>query len=121
MAPAKLMYLALVSRASASISVNTTSREICFASSKFNNCNLLNLTQYNTSIFDVFGNEIFKATNIPESTCQTVDRLDLLPQCGPFRMSTRPFNDYIMYSPDTQQITSGKKTSGNDHVYVLHP
>ena len=104
---AKLTYLVLVSRASTSISVNSTSREICFTSSKFNNCNLINLTQYNVSIVDMFGNEIFEATNIPESACQTVNQLDLLPQCGPFRMSTQPFNDYIVYNPDIRQITSG--------------
>lgn len=87
--------------------MNTTSKEICFTSSRFNDCNLIDLTQYNTSIVDMFGNEIFKATYIPESTCQAVSQLDLLSLCGPFMMSTQPFNDYIMYNPDVQQIISG--------------
>ena len=53
---------------------------------------------------------------IPESTCLIVDQLDLLPQCGPFTVITRPFNDYIMYDAEHQQITLGKWTLHNDSV-----
>ena len=97
-----------VSRASSNVAINTTSREICLASTTVIDCSLARFTLYNISIFDFSNNLIFKMDNIPESSCLTVDQLDLLPECGPFMVSTRPFNDYIMYDAQLQQIiTSG--------------
>ena len=95
-----------VARASSNISVNTTSSEVCFTSSS-SNCSLTDLTQYNVSIVDISGAEIFAEDNIPESKCVTVSQLDLLQQCGPFRVITRPFNDYIVYNQETRNIPPG--------------
>ena len=94
-----------VARASADITVNITSGEICFFSSP-QKCNLTYLTKYNVFINDITGNSIFKNEDIPESTCVVVKQL-LLPQCSPFVMSAQPFNDYIMYESIDQQISSG--------------
>lgn len=95
-----------VARASSNISVNTTSSEVCFTSSS-SDCSLTDLTQYNVSIVDISGAEIFAEDNIPESECVTVSQLDLLQQCGPFRVITRPFNDYIMYNQEIRNIPPG--------------
>ena len=81
---------------------------MCFSSQSID-CNITLYTLYNVSVIDIFNNSIFKMDKIPESTCLIVDQLGLLPQCGPFIVITRPFNDYIMYDRDTetQQITLG--------------
>ena len=89
------------------IETNFTSGEICFSSST--DCSLASLTQYSVVITDLSGSTILERDEVLESTClKIVDQLRLLPQCGPFMISTRPFNDFIVYNSDLrQEISSG--------------
>ena len=99
------LFVYTVARASSNIEANVASRQICFSS--LTDCSLANLTQYSVEIIDISGNTIFERDEISESTCLTVNELRLLPQCGPFTMSTRPMNDHIVYNLDVQEIPSG--------------
>lgn len=96
--------LILVAAATTTISVNTSSREICFFSTQ--NCSLTNFTQYNVSITDFKENLIFSEEDIPEASCVTVGAL-LSPDHAPLLLSVQPLNEYIQYSPITRAITSG--------------
>ena len=83
------------------IETNFTSGEICFSSST--DCSLASLTQYSVVITDLSGSTILERDEVLESTC-----LKIVPQCGPFMISTRPFNDFIVYNSDLrQEISSG--------------
>lgn len=102
-----IMYISYsVTKANSTTTVNITLREICFFSS-FNNCSLVDLTQYSVSIVDISGVEIFAEETVPESKCLTVDQLALLPQCGPFLVTTKPFNDYIIYNQEIKEVSLG--------------
>ena len=95
-------------RASADISVNTTSGEICFFSDISQTCtNLTQQTWYDISILDSTGDVIFENGSIPESTCVIVNEL-LHSLCGPFVISAQPFNDYIVYNSISQEIRFGQ-------------
>ena len=98
-----LAYYA-VAAATADISINTSSGEICFKSAE--NCSLADSTQYNVTITDFDGNVIFSEEDIHEASCVTISEL-LLPDHAPLLMSVQPFNDYIEYRPISQMIISG--------------
>ena len=97
-----------VDRASARILINATSEELCFMTSSPLDCDVVQLTQYNVTINDITGNFVLKEEQIPENTCVPLD--DLPPQCGPHRVSVQPYNEHLLYTPVSQEITSGKYT-----------
>ena len=96
----------IVAVATTDITVDTVSGEICLSSS-LQSCGLTKLTQYNVSILDLAGSELFSGQNIPESTCVAINEV-VMPEHAPFVIiSVQPFNQYIEYSSVTQPITSG--------------
>ena len=99
------IFLIIVDRASAVISIDATKGEICFSSSA-QDCYLSDLTLYDVSIEDYDGNTIFKDQAVPESSCVFVAEL-LQPDHRQFVMVTQPYNDYIEYRTTTQLITAG--------------
>ena len=108
-----------VAKASSNIEPNVASRQICFSSST--DCSLASLTQFYVEITDISGNTIFERDEVLESTCLTVNELRLLPQCGPFTVSTRPMNDYIVYNSDVREIPLGNKyLSVNTIITCVH-
>lgn len=89
---------------SANISVNESSKEICFSSIS-RDCNLTYDTSYDFSITDITGNVIFRNESIPELTCTMINTpLLSLPQCGPFNLLAQPVNKNIKYDPVSQEI-----------------
>ena len=90
--------------ATADISVNTSSGEICFHSAE--DCYLTDLTQYDVSITNFDGIVVFSEEDISEGSCVIVSVL-ISPDHAPLLISAQPLNDYIEYRPVSRVVISG--------------